>query len=219
MIVPYSRTSRGGFTLVELITVVSVIVVLFALVAGAYSYADQSSKRSRTEVTIRVIRSALENYREKFGSYPTPANPETSVTIADKTYVAGEAACLYQALSGDGFNQIKGVDSSQGSPDSNGQVEDAEAANVTLADMPREIWTVNSSSYFMIDGFGHPIRYIKALPTITADGGQPPDPVTINNTYDIWSYGNDTENLTATGFMTQDNTTLARASSKWIKNW
>lgn len=116
MIVPYSRSSRGGFTLVELITVVSVIVVLFALVAGAYSYADQSSKRSRTEVTIRVIRSALENYREKFGSYPTPANPETSVTIADKTYVAGEAACLYQALSGDGFNQIKGVDSNQGSP-------------------------------------------------------------------------------------------------------
>lgn len=212
------RSLRSGFTLVELITVVSVIVILFALVAGAYSYADYSSKRSRTEVTIRVIRSALENYREKFGSYPTPQNPETSVVIADQVYVAGEAACLYQALSGDGFNQISGADG-QGSPESNGQVEDNEAANITLTDMPREIWTENNSTYFVMDGFGHPIRYIKAAPTVAADGGQPPAPTTINNTFDIWSYGNDTENLTATSLMTKDNASLSRASSKWIKNW
>lgn len=218
MKIPPRRHQRQGFTLVELITVVSVIVVLFALVAGAYSYADFSSKRNRTEVTIRVIRSALENYREKFGSYPTPSNPETSVVIADKVYVAGEAACLYQALSGDGFNQIRGADANS-SPESNGQIEDNEAANITLADMPREIWTVQNSTYFVVDGFGHPIRYVKAAPTTVVGGGQPPAATTINNTYDIWSYGNDTENLTATGLMTQENASLSQASSKWIKNW
>ncbi|MCA1962995.1 MAG: type II secretion system GspH family protein [Prosthecobacter sp.] len=216
--ISFSQRTRSGFTLVELITVISVIVVLFALVAGAYSYADFASKRNRTEVTLRVIRSALENYREKFGSYPTPSNPEESVVIADLVYISGEASCLYQALSGDGYNKISGADG-QGSPESNGQVEDNEAANVTLTDMPREIWTVNNSTYFVIDGFGHPFRYIKALPTVSLTGGQPPEPVTINNTYDLWSYGNDNENLTATSLMTRDSATLSQASSKWIKNW
>ena len=81
MKIPALRRSRAGFTLVELITVVSVIVLLFALVAGAYTYADKSAKRNRTEVSIRVIRSALENYREKFGAYPEPANAAETVTI------------------------------------------------------------------------------------------------------------------------------------------
>lgn len=215
------RTHSGGFTLVELITVVSIIVLLFALVAGAYTYADRSSKRNRTEVSIRVIRSALENYREKFGSYPQPANPSESIAIADKSYIVGEGACLYQALSGDGFNHIEGADG-LGNPDSDGQVDENEAANVTLTDLPRELWANNNSStYFMVDGFGHPIRYIKAAPTQSPTPGQPPPQATTINlsTYDIWSYGEDDENITASGIDTQSNTTLARDSSKWIKNW
>jgi type II secretory pathway pseudopilin PulG len=222
MKIPALRRSRSaGFTLVELITVVSVIVLLFALVAGAYTYADKSSKRNRTEVSIRVIRSALENYREKFGAYPQPSNPSEAVAIADKSYIAGGAACLYQALSGDGFNQIEGADG-LGNPSSDGQVDVNEAANITLTDMPKELWTHNNSSlYYMVDGFGHPIRYIKAAPTQSPIPGQPPpQAVTINlTTYDIWSYGEDTENITSTGIDTQNDTTLASESSKWIKNW
>ncbi len=215
------RRSRAGFTLVELITVVSVIVLLFALVAGAYTYADKSSKRNRTEVSIRVIRSALENYREKFGAYPTPANATEQVAIADKSYIAGGAACLYQALSGDGFNQIQGADG-LGNPSSDGQVDANEAVNVTLTDMPRELYTHNNSSlYYMVDGFGHPIRYIKAAPTQSPVPGQPPPKATTINltTYDIWSYGEDTKHITSTGIDTQNDTTLARESAKWIKNW
>lgn len=215
------RRSRAGFTLVELITVVSVIVLLFALVAGAYTYADKSSKRNRTEVSIRVIRSALENYREKFGAYPTPANATEQVAIADKSYIAGGAACLYQALSGDGFNQIQGAEG-LGNPSSDGQVDANEAANVTLTDMPRELYTHNNSSlYYMVDGFGHPIRYIKAAPTQSPVPGQPPPKATTINltTYDIWSYGEDTKHITSTGIDTQNDTTLARESAKWIKNW
>jgi type II secretory pathway pseudopilin PulG len=215
------RSRSAGFTLVELITVVSVIVLLFALVAGAYTYADKSAKRNRTEVSIRAIRSALENYREKFGAYPQPSNPTESVPIADKTYIAGGGACLYQALSGDGFNQIEGADG-LGNPSSDGQVDENEAANVTMTDMPREMWTSNKSTlYYMVDGFGHPIRYIKAAPTQSSVPGQPPPQATTINlsTYDIWSYGEDIKNITSTGIDTQNDTTLARESSKWIKNW
>lgn len=221
MKIPALRRSRAGFTLVELITVVSVIVLLFALVAGAYTYADNSAKRNRTEVSIRVIRSALENYREKFGAYPKPANASEQVAIADKSYIAGGAACLYQALSGDGFNQIEGADG-LGNPSSDGQVDANEAVNVTLTDMPRELYTHNNSSlYYMVDGFGHPIRYIKAVPTQSPVPGQPPPKATTINltTYDIWSYGEDTKHITSSGIDTQNDTSLARESAKWIKNW
>ena len=221
MKIPALRRSRAGFTLVELITVVSVIVLLFALVAGAYTYADKFAKRNRTEVSIRVIRSALENYREKFGAYPKPANASEQVAIADKSYIAGGAACLYQALSGDGFNQIEGADG-LGNPSSDGQVDENEAVNVTLTDMPRELYTHNNSSlYYMVDGFGHPIRYIKAVPTQSPVPGQPPPKATTINltTYDIWSYGEDTKHITSSGIDTQNDTSLARESAKWIKNW
>jgi prepilin-type N-terminal cleavage/methylation domain-containing protein len=211
---------RNGFTLVELITVVSVIVILFGLVAGGYSYADRSAKRSRTEITIKAARSGLETYKEKFGAYPLAANPDTSVAVADKSYVAGGGACLYQALTGDGFDQIDGA-TGEGAPTSDGNLDDNETANVVMVDMPRELWVSLDGLYFMADGFGHPLRYIKSAPTVAATPGQqPPEPTTINiGTYDIWSYGEDAENITATSLQAADSGSGNRMDAKWIKNW
>ncbi len=211
---------RNAFTLVELITVISVIVILFGLVVGGYSYADRSSKRGRTEITIKAVRSGLESYKEKFGSYPAPANPDTSVAIADKSYIAGGGACLYQALTGDGFDQIDGA-TGESAPESNGNLEDNEAANLVMTDMPKELWINLDALYFMADGFGHPLRYIKSAPTTAATPGQqPPEPTTINiGTYDIWSYGEDTENILATSLQAAGSDASNRMDAKWIKNW
>ena len=73
----------------------------------------------------------------------------------------------------------------------------------------------------MVDGFGHPIRYTKSSPTISFTPGQaPPDPVTINRgTYDMWSYGEDAENITATSLDASEDGPVKTASLKWIKNW
>lgn len=217
---PFSSARRAGFTLIELITVVSVIVILFALVVGGYTYADRSSKRSRTEVVIRAVRSGLENYKEKFGSYPKAANGDTTVAIGDKSYIAGGGACLYQAMSGDGFDQIEGA-TGQGVPESDGQLDLNEAPNVMLADMPREMWTKVDTLYFMTDGFGHPLRYIRAAPLVApTPGDPPPDPLTVNRgTYDIWSYGEDEDHLTSTGLEATSGGGTTRIDIKWIKNW
>lgn len=215
-----SRAHQDAFTLIELITVVSVIVILFALVVGGFTYADRASKRSRTEVVIRAARSALEAYKEKFGAYPGVANPDSAVNIADKSYIAGGGACLYQALTGDGMDQIEGA-TGEGTPQSDGQLDDAEAPNVMLNDLPKEAWTITDGLYYIVDGFGHPVRYVKASPTISFTPGQaPPDPVTINRgTYDMWSYGEDAENITATSLDASVDGPVNTASLKWIKNW
>lgn len=209
---------RNAFTLVELITVISVIVILFGLVVGGYTYADRSSKRSRSEITIKAARSGLESYKEKFGSYPRPANPDTTVAVADKSYIAGGGACLYQALSGDGSDQIDGV--TDGVP-SDGNLDDTETANLVMNDMPRELWMTLDGLYFMADGFGHPIRYIKSAPTVASTPGEPPpEPTTINvGTYDIWSYGEDDENISTTSLEAAGSSAGNRMDAKWIKNW
>lgn len=211
---------RNAFTLVELITVISVIVILFGLVVGGYTYADRSAKRSRSEITVKAARSGLESYKEKFGSYPMPANPDTTVAVADKSYIAGGGACLYQALSGDGFDQIDGAQG-EGSPTSDGNLDDNETANLVMTDMPRELWISLDGLYFMADGFGHPIRYIKSAPTVASTPGQPPpEPTTINvGTYDIWSYGEDDQNIMATSIQAAESSAGNRMDAKWIKNW
>lgn len=214
----YRRNARrNAFTLIELLTVVTIIVILFALVVGGFSYAEKFSKRSKTEVTLKVVKSALENYKEAFGGYPTPQNQGATVTIGKESYTAGSAACLYQALSGDGFDQITGA-KGQGTPESDGNLDDFEAKNVMLKDMPKELWAKSDGLYYIIDGFGHPIQYIKALPRTVAVG-TPPDPITVNVDFDLWSYAEDEENLNATGLSSMTGGPVQDASRVWIKNW
>lgn len=214
------QVRRDAFTLIELITVVSVIIILFAMVVGGFSFADKSAKRSRTDVVIKAARSGLEVYKEKFGAYPQVANADTTVAVAKKTYVVGGAACLYQALSGDGFDQIKGA-TGESIPASDGQVDVKEARNIMLENMPKEMWTKNGNTYFIVDGFGHPIQYIKAAPTISPVPGQaPPDPTTVNRgSYDIWSYGEDEVNITSTSLQASSGGSGNRLDVKWLKNW
>ena len=104
-----SKVRRDAFTLIELITVVTIIALLFSLVVGGFTFADRFSKRSKTEVTIKAVRSGLERYQEDFGGYPAPLNVDSTSEIAKKIYIVGGAACLYQAMSGDGFDQIEGA--------------------------------------------------------------------------------------------------------------
>jgi prepilin-type N-terminal cleavage/methylation domain-containing protein len=219
MKVSIRQTSRSGFTLIELITVVSIIALLFSLVVGGFSYADRYSKRQKTEVTIKAVRSALENYSQEFGGYPDAKNPSATIQITNKSYVVGGAACLYQAMSGDGTDAINGVKSA-GIPNSDGELDLNESKNVMLKDMPKELWTKSGQIYFMIDGFGHPIRYVKAAPIAQGTAGSSAQPRTINlSTYDIWALNEDTENAARDSVEISQSAVLNTASQVWTKNW
>jgi len=128
---------------------------------------------------------------------------------------------LYQALSGDGYNQIKLTQQPKGKGESDGNIDDDEAPNVKFTDMPKAIWTNQDERYYMVDAFGHPYQYTKAAsvnPTNPSDPGNVA--VTVNNaTYDLWSYGADDENTTARSLDSVSSETIKQASLKWIKNW
>ncbi len=219
------KARRDAFTLIELITVVTIIALLFSLVVGGFTFADRFSKRSKTEVTKKAISSGLENYSNEFGGYPEPVSSGATTAIAKKVYIVGGATCLYQAMSGDGANMIgvrgsKGILKPLGTTPSDGNLDDSEAKNVMLKDMPKELWAKTDSFYYIIDGFGHPFRYIKSAPTQGATPSLPPPAATTINrgTYDIWSYAEDEKNLTANSLQSLTGS-VQTASRKWIKNW
>lgn len=206
---------KAGFTIVELLVVITIIALLFGLTVGGFTLAQKSSARNRTVVSLNAMKGALDRYRQEFGEYPEPQNAGDTISIQNITYDVGGAAMLYQALSGDGYDNILMAQTpSAGQASSNGSLEPEESKNVMLIEMPKEMWINLNGRYFMADGFGKPFQYVKAR-SVTADQG----PVTINSNYDLWSYGDDTTNTNARSIDTQAAGPLKDASLKWIKNW
>jgi len=196
-----------GFTLMELLVVISIIALLAALVADSWN--PGSSKRQVTQSTKEMIESALERYNEHFGEYPEPVNgDETAEIMPGKVYRIGAAKCLYQALRGDGCDAIKGAQSAgNNNSQSDGQVSTDEIKNAMIQDMPEGMWRKVGGSYILVDAFGRPFQYIKA----DAEKKN-----TLNSTYDLWSFGEDMKNLMA---KSKDTEAHANLGAKWIKNW
>lgn len=215
------KLARAGFTLTELLVVITIIGLLFALTVGGFTYAQRSAARSKTMATLKAVQSALERYNTEFGEYPEPANPGETIAVGTKTYDVSGAAMLYQALSGDGYDCIRVISPPAGvNPTSDGSIDEAEGKNVMLTDMPKEIWTMQSDRYFIIDGFGRPFQYTKATPidpsqTASASKQQ----LTINATYDLWSYGEDEDNTMARSIDVKEDGLIKQASLRWVKNW
>jgi prepilin-type N-terminal cleavage/methylation domain-containing protein len=72
---------RKGFTLVEMLVVVGIIMVLVGLLSPMVMRAWRAGDRSRTINDLRVIATGLDAYRADHGTYPEVAAPPPSVDI------------------------------------------------------------------------------------------------------------------------------------------
>jgi prepilin-type N-terminal cleavage/methylation domain-containing protein len=101
---PYGRV-RSGFTLVELITVVTILCILVALVVGAMVGVKNSEAYQSTRLMFEALDSALARYYEDWNLYPyCTAPPSTSYgNIGANLPTTGvtednQEAALYAAL-------------------------------------------------------------------------------------------------------------------------
>ena len=84
---PSSRR-YAGFTLVEIMVVLFIIMVLSGLIVGAAKYAQTKAARSRAEAEIAAMETALENFKVDNGYYPRSGNPRPITTsINTNSYV------------------------------------------------------------------------------------------------------------------------------------
>lgn len=96
-----NRNPKSGFTLLEMLLVMSVIVALGALVINASSGAQQMALRKKAEAEVRAIETAVEQYRHDSGQVPqanSTAGSPFSEPNANSAGYATAAQLLFDAL-------------------------------------------------------------------------------------------------------------------------
>ncbi len=207
----HARTRRAeGFSLMELLVVITIIGLLSALTMGAFRYAQQASARNRTMAMAKGIESGLTSYNAEWGEYPQPANEDDQDTFNGMSFNVGGAKMLYQALTGDGSSEIKLA--AGGGNASDGQWDDDE--KLIFKEMPMEMYMISSGGarvnrYMLVDGFYQPFQYTK--------GGTPE---AVNPTFDLWSFGNvEAAKSDLTDVQDKQAKLDSKTTAKWIKNF
>ncbi|PYK30647.1 MAG: hypothetical protein DME57_06260 [Verrucomicrobia bacterium] len=62
-----------GFTIIELLIVIAIIIILAGLIMSTVGYVQKKGARSRAEAEIAAISAALESYKADNGIYPSDA--------------------------------------------------------------------------------------------------------------------------------------------------
>jgi prepilin-type N-terminal cleavage/methylation domain-containing protein len=94
-----------GFTVVELLVVMAIILVLAGLILATSGYVHKKGARSRAEAEIAAMSAALESYKADNGVYPTNSDTNSLDAKSDKDSTAMKytkaSLLLYKQLSGD----------------------------------------------------------------------------------------------------------------------
>lgn len=64
------------FTLIEILAAVAIMAILAGITTGVIGYVRNKTKEARTIATLEIIKTALEQYKEKFGYYLPISNGE-----------------------------------------------------------------------------------------------------------------------------------------------
>ncbi len=100
------QVKRGGFTIVELLTVMAVIAVLIGLLIPALSLVKDNAKEIQQSAQFHAIDVGLELYKSEYGVYPEShdnlgsSTPAAVPPLADDSANYGGAQKLAEALVG-----------------------------------------------------------------------------------------------------------------------
>lgn len=64
------RIVRRGFTLIEMLTVIGIVVILMAIAVPGYIYVQKRSMEKTAQVELKLLSMGLERFKQRFGHYP-----------------------------------------------------------------------------------------------------------------------------------------------------
>jgi len=179
-----------GFTLLELLTVMTIIMILAGMVLAGMGYAQQKAALSRAQAEIAALSTALESYKADNGEYPKDTSTDAldPSTSGNPTAYTDAGKTLYYSLRSD-YDQDGKVDETL---DDNGDVVSRLKAYFEFKDSMLSA-DKSAGNAYMVDPFGNAYGY-------STKG-------TYNPTFDLWSTGRETA------------TPSAEVQEKWVKNW
>ncbi|MFA6563734.1 MAG: type II secretion system protein [Verrucomicrobiia bacterium] len=75
------RKRIGGFTLVELLVVISIIVVLMGLLFPTINTVKNAANKAKAGAAIQSLCGAAKSYNNEYGKWPEPANDQDFVLV------------------------------------------------------------------------------------------------------------------------------------------
>ncbi len=85
---PSSQKQRPGFTLIEMLVTITIIVILAGLSLGGFKYVSAKQDNNQAEIQIKLLSSALEEYKLDQGQYPI-SNNDKSTDLYIKLFYEG----------------------------------------------------------------------------------------------------------------------------------
>ena len=161
--------AKGGFTIIELLIVMAIIIVLAGLIIGTSGYVQKKGARSRAEAEIAAMSAALENYKADNGIYPRSAETDR---LNARTPTAADYAPAGRFL----YDQLAGATNGSRTPAPGAKSYFSFKPNM-LNPPPPSVAAVTS----IRDPFGNAYGYSTANQAAPADGYNP--------TFDLWSTG------------------------------
>jgi prepilin-type N-terminal cleavage/methylation domain-containing protein len=154
-------SSPAGFTIIEMLVVLIIILMLAALTVGVAKYASTKAATSRTQAEIAAMEMALEHYKDDNGVYPATTGLRASASGYPGQCEYSNSAVLYTALAGGPKRYFN-----------------------FRADQLRTNTTL--SAIYVIDPFGNPYNYYQTNIPQSVN-----NTYYANNlaTFDLWSYG------------------------------
>jgi prepilin-type N-terminal cleavage/methylation domain-containing protein len=191
-----SQKNRG-FTLVELLAVITIATLLMGMTLGMLRYASSKSAREKARAEIAAFCGAAENYKADTASYPRDDLTDgiSSGNASVDQYKSGSLA-LYRMLAGD--SDANGIpDKNEGGLEPLPVYLEFKASQLgksgTRVQYIRDPWDKGSSS----SSYGYATKRARLI-----ENGSDDPSAGRNTTYDIWSTANTPDNPKA-----------------WIGNW
>ena len=95
------RSNQTGFTLVELLVVISIVGLLAGLMSVAIPRAMEAGKKAKVKGELTAIVAAVKAYKQEYGKWPG------STFTSDTTYQDGQSMQLLAALSGTNSSAVE----------------------------------------------------------------------------------------------------------------
>lgn len=97
-----NRSNLSGFSLLELLVVVSIIAILMTVTVFGIAESRAQSRDAERKTNIRLVQNALELYKGKYGRYPEACNGPTTSRSGGGVNPSGEPGTSFSCSGGSG---------------------------------------------------------------------------------------------------------------------